>query len=190
VLALLALAAWGAAASQRTLVAELRAAAAHAQAAEAFEAAQGGLDFALALLQAGTVNAACLPAPAAGADVSVALQHGPVQAACRRGDDGWECACAALGEPAPLAPGSGVAFRVGLQALPAPGVVQLRAVGCNRSSLSCPPDAAATDASGRAVSRLAVRVHAAPPAGASQAGHPVAPSAPAWRRVPGSWRDF
>lgn len=189
VLALLTLAAWGAAVSQRTLVAELRASAAHARATEAFEAAQGGLDFGLALLQAGPMDAACLPAPATGASVSLALEHGAVQAACRRSDDTWACACTALGAAAPLPPGSGVAFRVELQALPAPGVVQLQAVGCSRASASCPPDTARADAPMHAHARLALRAQAAP------ASHPgvadaSAPPARAWRRVPGSWRDF
>lgn len=189
VLALLALAAWGAAVSQRTLVAELRAAAAHTRAIEAFEAAQGGLDFALALLQSGPVDAACLPAPGAGANVSVALEHGTVQAACRQGADSWACACAALGEPAVVPPGSGVAFRVGLQALPAPGVVQLQAVGCSRASASCPAEAAHADAPAYAVSWLALRVYALPAAPQGPAEASVAPTQ-AWRRVPGSWRDF
>lgn len=189
VLALLALAAWGAAVSQRTLAPELRAAAAHARAAEAFEAAQGGLDFALALLQSGPVDGACLPALAAGANVSLALEHGTVQAACRRRDAGWACACTALDEPAPLLAGNGVAFRVVFQRLPAQGVVQLQAFGCNQASPSCPPDAAVADAPTRAVSRLAARVQAATTSSAGVADASSSAGS-AWRRVPGSWRDF
>jgi len=184
VLVLLALAAWGAAASQRTLLSEWRASAAHARAAQAFEAAQGGLDFALALLRAGPVDAACMPGPLGGAAVSKALEHGPVEAACRRGESGWACGCAALATPAPLEAGAGPAFRVLLQPASAPGLVQVKAIGCSQAAPSCPlqpRDEAAGHAESQLTMRLAETAQGAPDAPEQVTG---------WRRVPGSWRDF
>ena len=171
VLALLALAAWSTAFAQRAILHELRATASHLRAAEAFEAAQGGLEWALALLQAGPLDAACLPASAPQPSLAERLALGPVEAACHRTAAGWSCQCPPAGAAAhegSVANGP-PAFRiVALQADPA-GVVQLRATGHGTGGVGH-----------ASVSMLAAPV-TAPAPGASPA---------VWRRVPGSWRDF
>lgn len=166
-LALLTLAAWAAAFAQRAALHELRASANHLRAAEAFEAAQGGLDWALALLQAGPVDAACLPAAPPAASLAERLAQGPVEAACRRLEAGWACQCTQAG---PVAADAATAtsppgFRVTASRMDPTGVVHLRATGHGAHG------------SGQAsVSMAAARA--------------PGPSADVWRRVAGSWRDF
>lgn len=179
VLGLLALAAWAAAASQRAATSDLRAAAHHLRAAEAFEAAQGGLDFALGLLHAGPLDAACQPAGAPARSLAEWLDLGAVTLACQWLEGGWACQCplpgggAAAVPPAP-GPASGPAsgpvqgapgFRVEATRAATGGAVQLRATGWG--------------AGGAGLATLST--HAIPHASGC---------APAWRRVPGSWRDF
>ena len=180
VLGLLALAAWSAASSQRALASELRAAASHLRAAEAFEAAQGGVDFALALLHAGPVNAACAAAAAPAQSLAQWLERGPAELSCRHGSQGWACQCPALADTAGSGgsggsggsadtPGTAEAaeatFRVEIRPEGAGGAVRLRAFGQGR----------------RGSGAATVTVLAAPVVGAGGAR---------WQRVPGSWRDF
>lgn len=167
VLGLLALAAWAAAASQRASVSELRSAADHLRAAEAFEAAQGGLDFTLALLHAGPLDAACLPTSGPSRSLAEWLDLGTLGLACQRLDEGWACRCphpdaaAVARPPASAAPG----FRVEARQAAAGGAVQIRATGWGAGG-----GGLAT------VTTLAIPQPGMPPT--------------AWRRVPGSWRDF
>lgn len=167
VLGLLALAAWVAAASHRAAVSDLRAAAHHLRAAEAFEAAQGGLDFTLALLHAGPLDAACQPASAPARSLAERIDLGPVDLACQRQQVGWACHCPPAGRdaaampPAPGAPG----FRVEATRAATGGAVRVRATGWG--------------AGGAGVATVTVLASPLP----DTPGH-------AWRRVPGSWRDF
>jgi len=174
VLGLLALAAWAAAASQRAVLGELRAAGSHLRAAEAFEAAQGGLEFVLALLHAGPLDAACEPASAPAPSLAEQLESGTVLIGCQRLDNGWACLCppavltaptVALAPAAPAVP----AFRVEARRVASSTTVHLHATGWGSG--------------GHAVARLSML--ASPGQGTSP---PTSP--PDWRRVPGSWRDF
>ena len=169
VLGLLALAAWAAAASQRAVLGELRAAASHMRASEAFEAAQGGLEFTLALLQAGPLDAACRPAQAPLPSLADRLESGTVELGCQRLEAGWACQCpptagdaaAAAGVPASAVP----AFRVEARQIAKGATVQVRATG--------------QGSGGPALATLSMR--ASPREGTSP---------PTWHPVPGSWRDF
>jgi hypothetical protein len=169
VLGLLALAAWAAAASHRAVVSELRAAASHLRAAEAFEAAQGGLEFTLALLHAGPVDATCQPAPGSAPAPSLAEQlvHAAAELGCQRLDSGWACRCPQPGVAEEATPAAAVApgFRVEVMRVGTSDALQLRATGRGSG-----PASVAT-----------VSVLVAPQPGTS---------APTWRQVPGSWRDF
>ena len=167
VLTLLGLAAWAAAPAQRAVAGEVRAAASHLRAAEAFEAAQGGLDFALALLQAGPLDATCQPAAGAGRPLAHWLELGPVELACQRQATGWACQCpgAAAPGPPPSAGAPTAAFRVQATRAGSAAPVLLRAHGQGRG--------------GAGTARLSLLVAAEP-----------GPAPARWRRVPGSWRDF
>lgn len=182
VLGLLALAAWAAAASQRAVLGELRATASHIRAAEAFEAAQGGLEFGLALLHAGPLDAACQPARDPLPSLADRLGSGTVALGCQRLASGWACQCplaapgpdGAAGSPAPAGPvePAGPAFRVEAQRLAtgaagaAGATVHLRATGHGSGGTA----------------RATLSMLASSPAQAT--------SPPMWRPVPGSWRDF
>ena len=167
VLGLLALAAWAAASAQRAAVSELRAAASHLRAAQAFEAAQAGLDFTLALLQAGPVDAQCEPQAGGAWSLPQALEAGAVELACHQGEAVWVCGCPtpAAAAPAGAVPLSGASFRVEALRLGSPGPVRLHAFG------------QAPGGGGQATLSLLAAPEAGPP--------PLH-----WRPVPGSWRDF
>lgn len=179
VLALLALAAWAAAASQQAVVSELRAAASHQRAAEAFEAAQGGLDLARALLGVGAVDDRCLPASAPARSLAQRLAHGPVALACRQQGQEWSCECAASGALAEA--GSSLppspSFRVEASLAGASGAVLLRSTGRG------------TGGAGTATVAELVRPVESGSSGSSGSSDPSG-SPSHWRRVPGSWRDF
>lgn len=167
VLALLTLAAWAAVFGQRAALNELRATASQLHAAEAFEAAQGGLDWALGLLQAGPVDGTCMPASAPQGSLAERLALGPVEMVCRRSKAGWACRCpaagpAALDDPTVTTP---PAFRVVATRPDPAGPVHLRAIGFGSGGAG----------------QAAASVLASPAPGASPT---------VWRRVPGSWRDF
>lgn len=167
VLGVLALAAWAAAASHRASVSELRAAADHLRAAQAFEAAQGGLDFALGLLHAGPLDAACRPADAPARSLAEWLDLDTVGLACQRLAGGWACQCPhpVAGAASPPTQPAAQGFRVEARRVAMGEAVQIRATGWG------------TGGAGLAtVTTLAIPHVSAP--------------APGWRRVPGSWRDF
>lgn len=168
-LALLAAAALLSLSATRQVLLDLRLAGRETGTVQAFEAADAGLDWALAMLNAaGTVDAQCRPHDTdvdtdtnAGADAGAGptfrdraltldpvtgayLAHG-IEAACSLDPDGgWSCACPASSGPPPIGPGP-AAFRVAVLAGRHPGTVRLRAVGCAPAvDGGCPPAAGAT----------------------------------------------
>lgn len=135
----------------RNLVFEQRASANQVRATQAFEAAEAGLEWAQAQLNAtGRIGADCQPSTDAdaqpfrerllayrGADATFVpatwLQGGvavPVQAGCSRVAGGWQCSCPGSGLPA-LAGAPG--FTVQFIATGSAGVVRLHATGCTTS---------------------------------------------------------
>lgn len=156
VLMLLIVAALAAAYASRNIVFEQRTAANQARATQAFEAAEAGLEWALAMLHAGRVDAACTPLadpdvrgetfrdrrlaidPATGRVAARLRSDGqPRQAACVADGSAWRCSCPDDAAPALAAPGGdgpAPAFVVRLHddAAHPPGVVRVESTGCAR----------------------------------------------------------
>lgn len=193
VLMLLAVAALAAAYASRNLVFEQRTAANQLRATQAFEAAEAGLEWALAMLHAGRVDAACTPLadPDAAGDtfrdrrVAIDAASGrvtarlrsdgqPRAAACVFDGGAWRCSCPDDTAPAPAAPadaGPFPAFVVRLHDDPAhpPGVIRVESTGCARfdGAAVCPSGADVHD--GRATVSVLAALHGAlatPPAAA------------------------
>jgi hypothetical protein len=159
----------------RNLVVEERASASQYRAAQAFEAAEAGLEWSLARLNdSDRIGADCRPsgspgdlafrdrslqiAASSGAITAVRWNDGgtpvPLQAACVRGDAGWTCSCptdAAPVLPLPAGRTTAPAFSVAFLDGPRPGLVRVVSTGCTRSAGIC---AASTDAGHEASSRL------------------------------------
>jgi hypothetical protein len=156
VMVLLFVVALVAAYTARNLVFDQRMSANHLRAAQAFEAAEAGLDWALAMLNSGRIDASCTPRtdPAAtdgtfrarylsiAADTGVVtVRHGsggqPLRPACVFDGSGWNCSCPTDGAPAldaPVAAGPHPAFVVRFFREPhyPPGVVRIESTGCTR----------------------------------------------------------
>jgi hypothetical protein len=150
---------------------ELRASANQVRAAEAFEAAEAGLDWAIAMLngmqpldeQCAAVSsggtsfrARFLSTHAAtGAQTPVAWTSGtssvPQQAACVRQGSGWACSCPAGAQPMlPVPAEPAPAFIVHFAASPAAGTVRLLSTGCTAPAGACQPGSSAeADATAR-----------------------------------------
>ena len=151
----------------RNLVFEQRASANQARATQAFEAAETGLEWAQAQLNAtGRTGTDCRPSSDASAlpfreraltyrraDASFVpatwLQGGvavPRQAACVRVADGWQCSCPDAAMPAVAGPIGAPAFTVQFMATGNTGVVRLHATGCIANGSGCTADATAASA--------------------------------------------
>lgn len=155
VMALFFLVSMVAAYSSRNLVFEQRTSANQYRATQAFEVAEGGVDWALALLNSGRVDASCAgsfdPAQPSfrsrylGIDAARGtVTPSTVAVACQRNSAGWSCSCPSAGEPAPVDPGgTGVrpAFRVKLQpALSSnntPALFAIDSTGCTTFNARC-----------------------------------------------------
>jgi len=168
-----------------------RASANQYRAAQAFEAAEAGVEWAIAMLNAPRrVGADCLPddgaersfrerhlsyEAASGAQVPVtwtdAGEPVALRAACVRSGTGWDCSCPADAHPELAFPGEdgpAPAFVVEFAADPQPGLVRLISTGCTRLGGPCLPGGIRTT---DAVSRIEVTLGLVP--GLSTA--PVAP---------------
>jgi hypothetical protein len=134
-------------AANRNLLLELRQSSNQAESAVAFEAAEAGLDWAVAMLNDGTrVGTDCRPSPMATVDfrarhLDTALASfapRPLRPACVRSAAGWACACP---DDAPAVPdGDGAAFALRFEPGPQAGQVRAVATGCHRASGECRPD--------------------------------------------------
>ena len=160
--------------ANRNLVFEQRSSANQYRSTLAFEAAEAGLEWALAQLNSPQrIGTDCRPDTAAGPDSfrqrllrlatdgqslsgatwSSAGQVLALQAACVKSEAGWSCDCPATGHPRPTLPtstGTAPAFSVEFGAGDRPGVVRLVSRGCSSLAAPCLADAPLTaDATAR-----------------------------------------
>lgn len=135
----------------RHLLAEQRSGTQQLRSTQAFEAAEAGLDWALAQLNAPRrIGTDC--SPATGATSSFRERHlrweprtgafvaGAQRPACVRNGNGWTCHCPAEGTGTPAFDDDGAAhpgFAVSLLAGPRPGTVRLRSQGCSHFARPC-----------------------------------------------------
>ncbi len=144
-------------AANRNTLLELRQSANQMQSTIAFEAADAGLEWAAALLNANErLGTDCRPATTATEtfrerhlDLSVpALAPRPLQPACVHGPNGWSCACPG-DVPADLGPATGpdagAAFSLRIAAGPQPGVLRLSSSGCSHWAGDCRPGGGGRD---------------------------------------------
>lgn len=178
--------------TSRNLIFEQRTSANQYRSTQAFEAAEAGLEWALAQVNGGRVGATCLAAGATAADTSFRQRYlaiaadGQVTPRLRSNGTGlwpscvfngtdWICDCPTDAAPALSMPnGAGVfpAFRVRFSAVTGapPGVIRIESNGCTRLDDNCldfPAQAAAGE--GRATVSALVALKAAvttPPAAA------------------------
>ncbi len=151
--------------SSRNLIFEQRTSANYYRATKAFEAAEAGLEWALAQLNGGRIDSACVtPSPAdptastfreryleidpATGVIGVRPQAGDgpgprlIRAACVRGAADWECSCPSDGSAPALAAPAGViatsTFLVSFEEVGArPGLVRVVAQGCSNFDATC-----------------------------------------------------
>ncbi len=143
--------------AHRDIAAEERRSANDYRTAQAFEAAEAGLEWALARANDATrLDDDCRPSADATARswrdrmLSIAVTTSivapvtwrdagvdtPLQSACVRDAAGWRCSCPTTGRPVlPIAAtgATAPAFSVALQAGPRPGLVRVLATGCTRA---------------------------------------------------------
>jgi len=164
-------------AANRTTLLELRQATNQEQSTLAFEAAEAGLEWAIALLNAPQrVGNDCRPSPLSSESFrqrhldlgSASLAPRALLPACLRGPDGWSCACPGGGAAdlgAADGPQTRAAFSLRLAAGPQSGVLRLVSTGCSRWGGDCRPAAGGEPASARNEVLLALQpALPAPPA--------------------------
>lgn len=144
----------------RSLIFEQRTSFNNQRSAQAFEMAESGMDFAIALLGTGRVNDACLPTTdvtqgsfrqrhltqdASGTFVAAGTQPN-LRPTCMLLSGGATCSCPAAGPPSLAAPvGAAPTFQVSFQTagLAQPGVVRVTSRGCSSIGTQCYADAPA-----------------------------------------------
>jgi hypothetical protein len=133
--------------AHRALLAETRGVEVQRRSAQALAAAESGLQWTLAQLNAGRVDAACRPGSEAAdeplrdrlVDVSATgrlaprldADGAPLQAGCAlEADGGWSCRCSGEGAPASATDGERIAFDVRVETGPSTGLLRLVSRGC------------------------------------------------------------
>jgi len=175
--------------ASRNMIFEQKTSANQYRSTQAFEVAQAGVEWALAMLNGGRVNDFCVP-NAGGTSfrdryltISAAgvIQPGgakPDHVMCVRTDTGWSCSCPAAGSPvlSVAAPGFRLLF------LPAatadrPNLLKLRSIGCTNLAANCQGDGATATGSNAIAQVFAVvglkGAISTPPAAALTAGGTV-----------------
>jgi Tfp pilus assembly protein PilX len=145
--------------ANRALIFEQRTSANQYRATLAFEAAESGLEWAIALLnRGGSVDAACAPVDAASGvpfrermltiDVdTAAIATAGRSAACTNVAGTVACDCPDAGDPAPADPGVSAyvpTHRVSFEATGQPGTVRVVSEGCTSAAQPCVAGAAET----------------------------------------------
>ncbi|MBL8330160.1 MAG: hypothetical protein JNJ71_15055 [Rubrivivax sp.] len=160
VMALFFLVSMVAAYASRNLVFEQRTSANQYRSTQAFEVAEGGVEWALSQLNGGRVDASCngTANPAAAsfrerfivvdptlgtvAPVTWASPAGtaPLNPSCVRQAGGWSCSCPAASAPV-LDDGGGVGvkpvFRIQFEGTTTPGIFRIRSTGCTANDDNC-----------------------------------------------------
>jgi hypothetical protein len=146
--------------ASRNLIFEQRTSANQYRSTQAFEAAEAGIEWALAMLNGGRIGADCLPtvnplldsfrtryltADANGLYTPLPWDNAGVTESsrwpsCVRGAAGWNCDCPSNAAPvlaAPAGDGSFPAFRVRFEATPQPGLLRVVSTACTALDNNC-----------------------------------------------------
>lgn len=169
----------------RGLLLEARMSANQARSTVAFEAAEAGIEWALAQLNTpARVGTDCRADAAASASFRERYLAAPLRAACMRQGTNWICSCPTSGPvtlPTPANDDDAPAFNVEFQAGPRPDIVTLVSTGCSDGADAC-LSASASNAGARARIEVAFALvpalATAPAAALTARGDIVAGAAP------------